>query len=177
MVISDTLPPPLKFVSASPVATVSGAVVSWSLTAMAPGAVFNATLTAIAPDANLDYTLLNTAVARYLTATGAPRPDRSDQASVSLTARLGVTVGPSPYDPTRGKLKFSGLKDGSRVMIYSLAGVEIVTLSGVVRHQLGWDGRNRFGEEVAAGIYLYAVEEPDGRGGVTWARGKFGLLR
>lgn len=177
VVVTDTLPAPLKYLSAFPPATVAGAAISWSLTALAPGAVFKASITAIAPDANLDYALLNRAVARYLTATGAPRPDRSDTVSFTLSAKLGLTVSPSPYDPSRGAMRFSGLRDGARVMIFGLSGVQIVTLSGVARHQLAWNGRNASGELVAAGIYLYAVEEPDGRGGVAWTRGKFGVIR
>ncbi len=175
--IADTLPAPLKVVSTVPPAAVTGAVVTWSVSALAPGAVFQAAVTAVAPDPNLDYALVNTAVARYVTATGAPRPDRSDQAAVTLSAALGLTVGPSPYDPSRGRLRFGGLKEGAVVRIFSLAGVEIAMLSGVVRHQLGWDGRNTSGHLVAAGIYLYAVEQPDTAGGSTWLRGKFGLIR
>ncbi len=177
VVVVDTLPPPLKYVTASPAAAVTGNVVTWSVTTLAPGAVFLASVTALAPDANQDVSVLNTAVAKYVTVTGAPRPDRSDQAAVNLSASLIVTIGPSPYDPTLGRLKFGGLKDGAVVRIFTLAGVEIAALSGVARHQLSWDGRNRQGDTVAAGIYFYAIEQPDGAGGVTWSKGKFGVLR
>ncbi len=104
-------------------------------------------------------------------------------ASTSLTVReppLILRVFPNPYEPSeavRGTLKFTGLHDEAVVSIFTLTGVEIRRLARPVKHRLEWDGYNEQGSPAAPGIYLYAVEWPDGRGGKKHLKGKFGLIR
>ena len=180
VVLIDSLPVPLRPVAASPTAYLTSRMAAWDVGTLAPGASFAATLTASAPDPQQDYQLTNTAVARYTTASGYRKPDRSGSALVVLTGTLVLRVYPNPFDPARavrGTMKFTGLPAGSRVLLFTLTGAEMRVLEGVARHTLEWDGRNRDGAPVAAGIYLYVVEIPDGKGGVSRLKGKVGVVR
>ena len=79
---------------------------------------------------------------------------------------------------SRGELlRFSGLERGARVVIYSLAGAEVATLGPATSRTLAWDGRNRDGRLVAAGIFLYGIDTPVAGGAHAWRKGKFGVIR
>ena len=184
LTIVDTVPIQLRILSAAgpSVQTIVGNVVSWRVPSLDIGATVKAFIDAKAKDEDLDAVVVNTAVADCWTRPvgGMRRPPVSGSHTIMLTPICVVRVFPNPYKPSaaaRGTLKFAGLADGSMVRIFTMAGAEVRHLSGVVRHRLEWDGRNKEGTPVAAGVYLYTMEIPDGRGGKRWVKGKFGLVR
>lgn len=182
VLVVDTLPSPLRFVSATGSPVVAGNVVSWTIPELAPGAGAEFTITAVGPNEDLDLEVTNRATVVCWTRTygGIERPAIADSASVRMKPALVLRVFPNPYRPAsavRGTMKFSGLPAGSLVRIFTLSGVEVRRLAGPVNHRLEWDGRNENGTPVAGGIYLYAIEIPDEKGGKEYVKGKFGLVR
>jgi len=179
--IVDVLPPPLHYAGGTGSPVVSGSTVTWTRTMLGIGDTWVVTVDARAPDTQGDYTVTNTAVADYQTLNGsAGVPASSPAVTVQLKASLVFRVFPNPFEPGtayHGTMKFTGLPSGSKVHLYTLAGVGVRDLGDPIQHTIEWDGLNRDGSFVAAGIYFYAVEMPDGKGGVTWRRNKFGVIR
>jgi uncharacterized repeat protein (TIGR01451 family) len=179
--IVDVLPTPLHFVSGTGGPVVSGSTVTWTKTMLGIGDTWVVTVEARAPDSQGDYVVTNTAVANYATPLGSTGiPATSPPVTVRLNASLQFRVYPNPFDPSvavHGTMKFTGLPAGSKVHIYTLAGATVRHCTDLIQHTIEWNGCNQEGTPVAAGIYLYAVEMPDGKGGTTWKRNKFGVIR
>lgn len=176
----DSLPPPLRFVTASNGGKAEGRVVSWALGNLSPGGVATVTVTARGPDEEEDYALTNVGVATFHSPGGIGEPPASGSRSFLLHPRLVIRVYPNPYDPSvavRGTLKFSGLPAGAIVHLYTLSGVAMRTLTAGANHRAEWDGRNEQGSPAAGGAYLYAIEYRDAAGKVTWIKGKIGVMR
>jgi hypothetical protein len=86
--------------------------------------------------------------------------------------------GASLYDvapQTQKQLQFVNVPNGATIRIYTLSGV----LVDILNHSstfgggsLAWDLRNRNGQFVGSGVYLYHVALPDGRTRV----GKFTVI-
>jgi hypothetical protein len=76
----------------------------------------------------------------------------------------GLHLWPNPYDPGyayNGTLKVYQAPPGSKLSVYTVSG-ELVSSKEVNNEGwILWDGRNRFGVPVAAGIYFYAVKSGD----------------
>jgi len=181
--IVDTLPPELRFVSATGSPTVTGNVVVWNVTELGIGEAYQTTVNVSSPLESSHAVLTNVAEVMYWTRSygGVLRPAATDDATVILIHdALVLRVFPNPYRPAsavRGTMKFTGLPDGAEVRIFTLSGSEIIRLSGLVNHRLEWDGRNEQGSPVAEGIYFYVVEIPDAKEGKKYVKGKFGLIR
>jgi len=176
----DTIPSPLKFVSASNGGVAAGRVVSWSIGTLPPGAAKAVTVTAQGPDEEADYALTNTGFATCLSPAGIHEPPETGSRAFALHPRLVVRVYPNPYEPgvaVRGTLKFSGLPQGAVVHLYTIAGVQLRSLPAGANHRAEWDGRNDQGSPVAAGFYLYAIECWDPSGTTSWIKGKVGVVR
>jgi len=126
-----------------------------------------------------------------LTASGLAQADAADgtlEASVSHFSIYGlmvkgmatdlssVKIGPNPFKPaTVPNITFDGMTNGATVKIFNLAGelvfsAEDTDNNGIVT----WDGTNAAAEEVASGVYYYAITDANGNKPAT---GKFLLIR
>jgi len=68
-------------------------------------------------------------------------------------------VFPNPFNPASangGTLKFVDVVPGSLVMIYTISGENVAAMN-CLSSRLEWDGRNRSGAKVSAGIYYYLI--------------------
>ena len=76
-----------------------------------------------------------------------------------------LKVYPSPFDSSRGhtQINFTELTADARIRIFTLAG-KLVVDSGPLREQgtWVWDVKNREGEKVARGIYIYLATNSQG---------------
>jgi hypothetical protein len=100
---------------------------------------------------------------------GAPFPVR--EAGDSLDA---TDVYPSPFSPAGGRrLKFRRMVPFATVRIYTIEGDEVARAEADGDGRAEWDGRNRAGDRVAPGVYLYLLSAPDGR----TKTGKFRVAR
>jgi hypothetical protein len=109
------------------------------------------------------------------TATWTPTATPSPTQTMTPTPTPGLHVWPNPFNPfyaQGGVLKVDYLPQGSLVSFYSLSG-ELVLALGTVGNRVEWNGKNRYGVPVAAGIYYYIVEN-DGK---VLDRGKILLTR
>ncbi len=182
--LTDVLPAPLRFVSATGPAAVAGAQVTWTLPPIPDGGSASVSVAVHGPGGEAEYTVVNTAHVAYASSGGLVQPDVPDDygtCTVHLTPVLVMRVFPSPYEPAvaaRGTLKFTGLNAGATVRLYTVSGALVRALSGVAAHRLEWDGKDAGGTPVAAGIYLYEVVNP-GAGGAAAVtrRGSIGVVR
>ncbi len=88
-------------------------------------------------------------------------------AMLELLAVRDAMAYPNPFNPAECaaapcRLKFHNLAAGATVRIYTVSGLLVweETEAGV---PVAWDGRNKSGEEVAPGIYLFLIEDSSGR--------------
>jgi hypothetical protein len=111
---------------------------------------------------------------------GVPASVLSNAVVVRLIPALTLRVFPNPFNPgraVRGTLKFTGIPEGGEAVIYTLSGREVRRLKGIRRHSLEWDALNEAGERVVPGVYLYLVEERNGKDRRPIGRGKIGLVK
>jgi hypothetical protein len=82
-----------------------------------------------------------------------------------------VVVYPNPFVPSLGHLRvtFKNVPDGLVVRIYAMSGELVREIDEAVNNFAYWDGKNFQGEDVASGLYLFAI------GGNR--RGVIGLVR
>lgn len=96
---------------------------------------------------------------------------------VDVVAPLGpLRVYPNPFNPgtaVGGVAKFKNLTRGSTVTLYTLA-FERVRVLHELDHEAFWDGRNEAGQDVATGVYLYKIIDPEKGQAVT---GRLALTR
>ncbi len=177
--VTDGLPAPMRLATAQGTTISTATAAVWRLGTIEPHGTRILALTGVARDSAQDYpALINTAVARGRTGANFPLADAAGTAGFSLTAVPGIHPHPNPVDLTRGeKARFTGLDPGAIVRFYTLTGVKIMALPPAIGHTAEWDGRNRAGVQVAAGMYLYSIETPDGAGGRTFRKGKLGVIR
>lgn len=177
VVIADTLPPPLGFVSATPAASRAGALVWWSITRLGVGESVTAGLVVLSAQPDADSAPVNVAQAGYRSALGVAGVTPPSGWTVQLTPTLVIRVFPQPFDPAVSPLKITGLARGARVRIFTLAGREVVALESGPGFRAVWDGRAADGAPCAAGVYLWLVEPPPGVEMEPRPRGKFGMIR
>lgn len=72
---------------------------------------------------------------------------------------------PNPFNPTT-TISYSLKQEGKVTLkVYNLLGKHIATLvdenTGVGSHTVQWDGRNKLGNSVASGVYIYKMEVGD----------------
>ncbi len=75
-----------------------------------------------------------------------------------------IAVYPNPYNRETAfnhTLKFDFLPPNSNVVIYNIEGFKIYEINGATG-RIEWDGKNKNGEQVAAGIYFYIVTTTNG---------------
>ena len=162
VLLVDTLPAPLIFVSASGAYTRLGAVVGWDAGDIPPGGVKTFRISGRVKDRETDLTVSNTAWASYRNWGGVLKPPVRGTASVVLEPLLVKRVFPNPFNPAkavRGTLKFSGIPTGSSVRIYTTRGL-LVWDGGASggRHTVEWDGKNQAGKRAVPGVYLCVLE-------------------
>ena len=81
-----------------------------------------------------------------------------------------VLAFPNPFEITFGsnqEVRFNA-PFGSQIYIYTVSGDLVIDIPA----SQGWDGRNRNGEMVASGIYLFVVRGPNG----DYGRGKLAVI-
>ena len=102
-------------------------------------------------------------------------PGIGDAVSFLLPATdlSGAGAAPTPFVPARdGQVTFSGLPPGTTVAVLSLAGERLWEERTESGGAIDWRGWNKHGQEVASGVYLYAIMK-DGQ----IKRGKLLLIR
>ncbi|RAP25804.1 hypothetical protein DID78_07160, partial [Candidatus Marinamargulisbacteria bacterium SCGC AG-343-D04] len=75
---------------------------------------------------------------------------------------------PNPWIPNDGDvltgddtgITFDRLTTQSKISIYTITG-ELVHQAETVEEQYIWDGRNKYGEDVFSGVYLYVIRDND----------------
>jgi hypothetical protein len=82
-------------------------------------------------------------------------------ASGAATVDVALTNYPNPFNPST-TIAFTLPQSGNATLeVYDLLGRQVVTLMDGFQtageHLVPWDGRNRFGESVASGIYFYRL--------------------
>jgi hypothetical protein len=86
-----------------------------------------------------------------------------------------IEVFPNPYlvKKHHQQINFLNIPDDATIYIYTVTGTLVAKLSSVDRSSIvSWDVRNRRGEQVSTGVYLYQVE-----GGDTSETGKLVIVR
>ena len=74
-----------------------------------------------------------------------------------------VKAYPVPYFPSKGVMTVSGLTRSASIKIYDITGVLIKNLDySLADGRAAWDGTNDSGNKVASGIYIVAVNSPQG---------------
>ncbi len=161
VVVSDTLPAPLVYVSASGSPVVKGSVVSWNLGTVPIGGEVVLTVAGKVLDRETDITLVNTAQAKYINGKGTAKPAVMSSVTVRIAPLLVMNIYPNPFrrsTAVRGTLKITGLPTGSHARIYTTRGLIVWQRTMEKGHTLEWDGRNEAGHQVASGVYLWVVE-------------------
>jgi len=66
---------------------------------------------------------------------------------------------PNPYKLSGESkaIKFVNLPPNCTVQIYTISGEGVISLNTFTNSRVVWDGKNRKGREVSAGIYYYVV--------------------
>jgi hypothetical protein len=80
--------------------------------------------------------------------------------TVSLRS-LGVKVYPNPFDPSssvRGTVKFKGVRNGAKVLVFTASGLKVWEGSPVEDRMVEWNGRNETNKPVAPGIYIWIAK-------------------
>lgn len=87
--------------------------------------------------------------------TGKHPPVHSDM-SFYPTGR--PVVFPNPYNPEKdGTVHFQNIVPNSLIDIYTISGENVITLE-TYTYRKTWDGKNRYGEEVAPGLYFFVIK-------------------
>ena len=70
-----------------------------------------------------------------------------------------VSVYPNPFIPSAGhfRVTFKNVPDGLVGRVYAMSGELVREIDQVVNNFAYWDGRNEKGEEVASGVYVFAI--------------------
>lgn len=66
---------------------------------------------------------------------------------------------PNPFNPAQavnGVLKFDNLQPNAEIRIFTLTGELIRTIIAMSSRET-WDGTNKQGSDVVAGVYLYVI--------------------
>jgi uncharacterized repeat protein (TIGR01451 family) len=76
-----------------------------------------------------------------------------------------VVVFPNPFNPRTAKsgtLKFLNAVPGSIIRIFTISGEAVIAINtSLIREE--WDGKNRSGQEVSAGIYYYIITNQENK--------------
>ncbi len=163
--IWDSLPENLRFVeSIGTTATVNGNYINWDLAGseIKPGDIivikFVVEIVKIdkeSPITNVVYVDYNDEY--YM----APERHPAIKSNVAYYPSELPVVYPNPFNPAKavGKvLKIDNLVPGSTVRIYTLSGEIVASIFAGNKLKVTWDGKNRYGKEVSAGIYLYIIK-------------------
>jgi len=97
-------------------------------------------------------------------AIGIPTKELSGPSMVLPTSLENLIVYPNPFQPSRGHtiIVFSELTTEATIRIFGLGGQEIARGDTSWEMSWTWDVRNREGEEVGRGIYVYFISNSQG---------------
>jgi len=163
----DSLPAGMALVSASGGGTLYGNAVAWSVHAVPAGGTGAVAFTVRAKGA--PGTVLNSASANYFTSTcfACPVPLQAGPVvTVIVHPPLEpVRVYPNPFNPAHavgGMVKFQGVKPGGKLRIWTVSGLLVWEATAGV-DPVEWDGKNKDGEKVVAGVYYWTAEGETGK--------------
>ena len=86
-------------------------------------------------------------------------------AGVATTSLGAVRVYPNPWRAGKHmqmSVKFDGLPAGSTVKLFTVSGHEVKTISADSGGLASWDRTNDSGDQVASGVYIYLIIDPQG---------------
>jgi len=95
---------------------------------------------------------------------------------ISATNLHGVIAYPNPFKPTEGhtNIYLKYLTDESTINIYTLSGELITTIEETNGDgQIIWNAKNKDGYDVASGVYIYLIKNPQGEKKI----GKLAIIR
>jgi len=82
----------------------------------------------------------------------------------SFFVSVGIHVFPNPFRRSEGHriVTFRNLPDNSRIKIATVSGKTVNEFEKLPEGDFSWDLRNREGDQLAPGVYLYVVDFPGG---------------
>jgi len=86
-------------------------------------------------------------------------------ASVISTSLSGVRAYPNPWRSDKhanSTIKFDNMPAASTVKIFTVSGHEVKSLSADSNGTASWDRTNDSGDQVASGVYIYLIIDPQG---------------
>ncbi len=96
--------------------------------------------------------------------TGIDQPDEGAQHHEVAFARL-FPASPNPFNPTTSIAYSLDRESDVEIAVYDVAGRRVRTLVNdrvsAGRHETSWDGRDRAGNQVASGVYMYVLKAGD----------------
>ena len=97
-------------------------------------------------------------------------------ASMVSTSLSGVKAYPNPWRSDKHSsmsVTFDGMPSGSVIKIFTVSAREVKQLSADGSGQAQWDRTNDSGDQVASGVYIYLVIDPQG----NQASGKLAIIK
>jgi len=172
VIITEQIPPEMKFATGPGLNigwTVSGGVATYNAGSIAAGeqlllSLYLEPLVAetasgmiTIPAASVDYT--------------SPATDPSGTVLTAVSTAKSVWIGsikvfPNPFNPStanQGRMQFINLPYGSRVVIYTVSGEQVVQYAAINQGTAYWYGNNTSGSPVSAGIYYYVIYTVDSK--------------
>ncbi|MEA3307723.1 MAG: T9SS type A sorting domain-containing protein, partial [Elusimicrobiota bacterium] len=76
-----------------------------------------------------------------------------------------IKVYPNPFYPNQGQgfVTIDDIPANSKIRIYTLSGTKVWSGTGTSTGLAIWDGKNKYGELVASGIYLCVIDSSAGK--------------
>ncbi len=86
-----------------------------------------------------------------------------------------VAVYPIPFKPIRGdsEITFDGLPSNTTIRIYDISGSLIKEIENITIGTYNWDVKDKYGQDVASGIYIYIISCDEGMKKI----GKIAIIR
>jgi hypothetical protein len=162
--IWDTLPAEISFVrpESAPVPVVNGKFIYWDLSGntLAHGGQYSVRFTARIDSVRPDGLIINRASTDYNDPAYTVNRHPQVQSGISFYPEGRAVVYPNPFNPATangGQLKFANIVPRSRILIYTLSGEQVASITARDTVAL-WNGRNRNNGAVSSGIYYYTAE-------------------
>jgi len=76
-----------------------------------------------------------------------------------------ISVYPNPFYINRGQgfMTIDNIPANSKIRIYTLSGIKVWSGNATTTGLIVWDGKNKYGELVASGIYLCVIDSSAGK--------------
>lgn len=86
-------------------------------------------------------------------------------ASVSTNPLAGAKAYPNPWrvdQHSNTSVTFTGMPGGSQIKIFTISAHLVRELTADSSGTIGWDRKNSAGQDVASGVYIYLIIDPQG---------------